>query len=146
MLPKAVWGVKLGHRPDVRCKTAFPPKAEVHRRSCYVARVPISPDWCVAASGRLLALGRRYESEHRFAMLRARSRHRPPINNRSFALTLAPPPKTFTSRPCRTLLLTGGTNAHRRYQAGCRMKFRSSLRTGKIPLCSRGSEVSLSSR
>src|SRR5260370_19382472 len=25
---------------DVRCKTALPPKAEVHRRSCYVAKVP----------------------------------------------------------------------------------------------------------
>jgi hypothetical protein len=31
---------KLGHGGDVRCKTAFPPKAEVHPRSCYVAQVP----------------------------------------------------------------------------------------------------------
>jgi len=29
-----------GHRRDVRCKTAFLPKAEVHPRSCYVAQVP----------------------------------------------------------------------------------------------------------
>jgi hypothetical protein len=40
MLPRTAWGVKLGHRRDVRCKTALPPKAEVHRRPCYVAKVP----------------------------------------------------------------------------------------------------------
>jgi hypothetical protein len=40
MLPKTAWG-KRGHRGDVGCKTAFPPKAEVHRRSCYVSKVPI---------------------------------------------------------------------------------------------------------
>jgi hypothetical protein len=34
--------VGLGHGGDVRCKTALPPKAEVHRRPCYVAKVPIS--------------------------------------------------------------------------------------------------------
>jgi hypothetical protein len=27
----------FGHCRDVRCKTAFPPQAEVHRRPCYVA-------------------------------------------------------------------------------------------------------------
>src|SRR5262249_1163095 len=36
-------GVKLRHSSDVRCTTALPPKAEVHRRSCYVAEVP-EPD------------------------------------------------------------------------------------------------------
>src|SRR4029450_6400696 len=40
MLPKTAWGVKLGHRRDVRCMTALPSKAEVPRRSCYVAQVP----------------------------------------------------------------------------------------------------------
>jgi hypothetical protein len=34
------FGVKLGHRGDVRRKTALPPKAEVHPRCCYVANVP----------------------------------------------------------------------------------------------------------
>jgi hypothetical protein len=34
-------GVKFRHCSDVRCKTAFPPKAEVHPRSRYVAKVPI---------------------------------------------------------------------------------------------------------
>src|SRR6478752_1228149 len=32
--------VKLGRAGDVRCTTALPPKAEVHRRSSYVAFVP----------------------------------------------------------------------------------------------------------
>src|SRR5262245_21202693 len=32
--------VKLRHGSDVRCKTAFHPKAEVHPLSCYVAQVP----------------------------------------------------------------------------------------------------------
>jgi hypothetical protein len=40
--------VKLGRRADVRCMTALPPKAEVHPRSCYVAKVPIR-DICTAA-------------------------------------------------------------------------------------------------
>src|ERR1700747_453926 len=31
-------GSKLRHGGDVRCKTAFPPKAHVPPRSCYVAR------------------------------------------------------------------------------------------------------------
>jgi hypothetical protein len=35
-------GVKLGHRGDVRCITALPPKADIDLRSCYVAEVPIS--------------------------------------------------------------------------------------------------------
>src|SRR5262245_47248205 len=38
--PEDRLGVKLGHRRDVRCTTALPPKAEVHARSCYVANVP----------------------------------------------------------------------------------------------------------
>jgi hypothetical protein len=42
MLPKTAWGIKLGHRRDVRCMTALPPKAEVHPRSCYVANVLIA--------------------------------------------------------------------------------------------------------
>src|SRR5262249_32279527 len=42
------FGVKLRHGGDVRCKTAFPPKAEVRPRSCYVANVPDS-DVCIAA-------------------------------------------------------------------------------------------------
>src|SRR5262245_16953568 len=35
-------GVKLDRCSDVRSTTALPPKAEVHPRSCYVAKVPIS--------------------------------------------------------------------------------------------------------
>jgi hypothetical protein len=34
MLPKTTWGSNLGHGSDVRCKTAFLPKAEVRPRSC----------------------------------------------------------------------------------------------------------------
>ena len=34
------YGSKLRLGGDVRCTTALPPKAEVHRQSCYVARVP----------------------------------------------------------------------------------------------------------
>jgi hypothetical protein len=30
----------IGHPGDVRCMTALPPKAEIHLRSCYVAKVP----------------------------------------------------------------------------------------------------------
>src|SRR5262245_58087495 len=48
-------GVKLRHGGDVRCKTAFPPKAEVHRRSCYVARVPF-PDSFTAAKEHLYSI------------------------------------------------------------------------------------------
>ena len=36
--PEDRLGSKLGHGSDVRCKTAFPAKAEVHSRSCYVAQ------------------------------------------------------------------------------------------------------------
>jgi hypothetical protein len=43
MLPKTAWEVKLGHRRDVRCKTAFSPKADVHRRPCYVAGAKTGP-------------------------------------------------------------------------------------------------------
>jgi hypothetical protein len=32
--------VELRHGGDVRCTTALPPKAEIHRRPCYVAKVP----------------------------------------------------------------------------------------------------------
>jgi hypothetical protein len=48
--PEALASVfKLRHGGDVRCTTAFPPKAEkVHRRSCYVAQVP-GADSCAAA-------------------------------------------------------------------------------------------------
>ena len=38
--PEVRSGSKLRHGADVRCKTVFPPKAEVHPRSCYVAQVP----------------------------------------------------------------------------------------------------------
>src|SRR5260221_1290286 len=34
------WKTALGRRADVRCMTALRPKAEVHPRSCYVAKVP----------------------------------------------------------------------------------------------------------
>src|SRR5262245_60280840 len=33
-------GSRFGHCSDVRCKTAFPPKAKVHPRSCDVAKAP----------------------------------------------------------------------------------------------------------
>src|SRR6266436_8094037 len=36
-------GSKLGRAGDVRCTTVLPPKADVHPRSCYVAKVP-EPD------------------------------------------------------------------------------------------------------
>src|SRR5262245_20225386 len=36
--PMTLW-VKLRHGADVCCKTAFPPKAEVRPRSCYVENV-----------------------------------------------------------------------------------------------------------
>src|SRR5262249_27132774 len=37
--------VKFRHGGDVRCTTALPPKAEVDRRSCYVAFVPKCMAW-----------------------------------------------------------------------------------------------------
>src|SRR5262245_61641034 len=40
MLPKTALGVNFRHRSDVRRTTALAPKAEVHPRSCYVAKVP----------------------------------------------------------------------------------------------------------
>jgi uncharacterized lipoprotein YbaY len=46
--------VKIRHEGDVRCKTALPPKAEVHRR---IAKVPIAsaPDAMKAARRRGLS-------------------------------------------------------------------------------------------
>jgi hypothetical protein len=43
--------VKIGHCGDVRCTAARPPKAEVHRRSCYAnsSIIPyIAPDRMLA--------------------------------------------------------------------------------------------------
>jgi hypothetical protein len=48
--PEDRLGSKLGHGSDVRCKTSFLPQAQVHRRSCYVAKVPGS-DICNAQNG-----------------------------------------------------------------------------------------------
>jgi hypothetical protein len=44
--PQDHLGSNLGHGSDVRCKTAFLPKAEVRPRSCYVAQVPQTDSGC----------------------------------------------------------------------------------------------------
>src|SRR5215469_5448256 len=52
-------GVKIGHCGDVRCTTAFPPKAEVHSQSYYVAEVP-ERDICIAANSTTIRSPRRH--------------------------------------------------------------------------------------
>src|SRR5262249_41076792 len=57
----ATQSVKFRHCSDVRCTTAFAPKAEFHPRSCYAAQVP-QADSCTAekrpCSGRDVRLSR----------------------------------------------------------------------------------------